>query len=92
LAKSFSLTCVDAIYDRTNKLYKDLYGDNPELLVRYGWIYPVNDNSTGSGVGGRSDDLQKSRGQKFWPKNVALGQREQRIGQYVFKRPNIVRP
>ena len=37
-------------YDRANKLYKDIYGDNPELLVRCGWIYPVNDNSTGSGV------------------------------------------
>ena len=37
-------------YDRSNKLYKDSYGDNPELLVRCGWIYPVNDNSTGSGV------------------------------------------
>lgn len=37
-------------YDRANKLYKDLYGSNPELLVKCGWIYPVNDNSTGSGV------------------------------------------
>ena len=37
-------------YDRANKLYKELYGGNAELLVKCGWIYPVNDNSTGSGV------------------------------------------
>lgn len=37
-------------YDRANKLYKDIYGENAELLVKAGWIYPVNDNSTGSGV------------------------------------------
>lgn len=37
-------------YDRANKLYKDMYGENAELLVKSGWIYPVNDNSTGSGV------------------------------------------
>lgn len=37
-------------YDRANKLYKDIYGENAELLVRSGWIYPVNDNSTGSGA------------------------------------------
>ncbi len=37
-------------YDRANKLYKELYGENGELLVKSGWIYPVNDNSTGSGA------------------------------------------
>ena len=37
-------------YDRANKIYKEVYGDNPELLVKSGWIYPVNDNSTGSGT------------------------------------------
>ena len=37
-------------YDRANKIYKDLYGENPEIFVKSGWIYPVNDNSTGSGV------------------------------------------
>ena len=37
-------------YDRANKLYKELYGENAEMLVKSGWIYPVNDNSTGSGA------------------------------------------
>jgi len=37
-------------YDRANKIYKELYGENAELLVKSGWIYPVNDNSTGSGA------------------------------------------
>lgn len=37
-------------YDRANKLYKDIYGENAELFVKSGWIYPVNDNSTGSGA------------------------------------------
>ena len=37
-------------YDRANKLYKEIYGENAELLVKSGWIYPVNDNSTGSGA------------------------------------------
>lgn len=37
-------------YDRSNQIYKELYGENAELLVKSGWIYPVNDNSTGSGV------------------------------------------
>ena len=37
-------------YDRANQLYKELYGENAELLVKSGWIYPVNDNSTGSGA------------------------------------------
>ena len=37
-------------YARANKLYKELYNENAELLVKCGWIYPVNDNSTGSGV------------------------------------------
>ena len=37
-------------YDRANKLYKEIYKENAELLVKSGWIYPVNDNSTGSGA------------------------------------------
>lgn len=37
-------------YDRANKIYKEIYGENAELLVKSGWIYPVNDNSTGSGA------------------------------------------
>lgn len=37
-------------YDRANKLYKEIYDENAELLVKSGWIYPVNDNSTGSGA------------------------------------------
>lgn len=37
-------------YDRSNKIYKEIYGENAELLVKSGWIYPVNDNSTGSGA------------------------------------------
>lgn len=36
-------------YDRANKIYREIYGENAELLVKSGWIYPVNDNSTGSG-------------------------------------------
>ena len=36
-------------YDRANAIYKEIYGENAELLVKSGWIYPVNDNSTGSG-------------------------------------------
>lgn len=46
-------------YDRANKLYKDMYGENPELLVKSGWIYPVNDNSTGSGVANYPTVLNK---------------------------------
>lgn len=37
-------------YDRANKIYKEIYNENAELLVKSGWIYPVNDNSTGSGA------------------------------------------
>lgn len=37
-------------YDRANKIYREIYGENAELLVKSGWIYPVNDNSTGSGA------------------------------------------
>ena len=37
-------------YDRANSIYKEIYGENAELLVKSGWIYPVNDNSTGSGA------------------------------------------
>lgn len=37
-------------YDRANKLYKEIYGEDAELLVKSGWVYPVNDNSTGSGA------------------------------------------
>ncbi len=37
-------------YDRANRIYKEIYGENAELLVKSGWIYPVNDNSTGSGA------------------------------------------
>ena len=37
-------------YDRSNQLYKEMYGLNAELLFKSGWLYPVNDNSTGSGA------------------------------------------
>ncbi|MDR2125106.1 MAG: glycyl radical protein [Desulfovibrio sp.] len=37
-------------YDRANALYKEKYGENSELLFKSGWLYPVNDNSTGSGA------------------------------------------
>ncbi|GHT91858.1 glycyl radical enzyme [Betaproteobacteria bacterium] len=37
-------------YDRANRIYKEIYKENAELLVKSGWIYPVNDNSTGSGA------------------------------------------
>ena len=30
-------------YDRANKMYKELYGKNAELLVKCGWIYPMNE-------------------------------------------------
>ena len=50
LKKVYKLWKGKTTYDRANKMYKELYGSNPELLVKCGWIYPVNDNSTGSGV------------------------------------------
>ncbi len=53
-------------YDRANKLYKELYGENAELLVKCGWIYPVNDNSTGSGVAKRRPN-RGSSGLPFSP-------------------------
>ncbi len=46
-------------YDRANTLYKEIYGENAELLVKSGWLYPVNDNSTGSGDCNYDKVLQK---------------------------------
>ncbi len=46
-------------YDRANKLYKEIYGENAELLIKSGWLYPVNDNSTGSGACNYAKVLQQ---------------------------------
>ena len=60
-------------YDRANKLYKELYGGNAELLVKCGWIYPVNDNSTGSGVADYPAMLTKGiRGPRTGPSPSTL--------------------
>ncbi len=50
LKKVYKLWKGNTTYDRANKIYKEIYGENAELLVKSGWIYPVNDNSTGSGA------------------------------------------